>query len=34
VICWDTYKGANPALFESRKDSASLDVFIEEPVYD
>ena len=34
VICWDTYKGANPALFESRKDSASLDVFIDEPVYD
>jgi hypothetical protein len=30
VICWDTYKGANPALFESRKESASLDIFLGE----
>lgn len=30
VICWDIYKGANPVLVESRKDSASLDVFIQE----
>lgn len=33
VICWDKYKGANSAIVESRKNSASLDIFLEESVH-
>lgn len=32
VICWDKYKGANSAIVESRKESATLDLFLKDGV--
>jgi hypothetical protein len=32
IVCWDKYNGTHPAIVESRKDSASLEIFIEDPI--